>query len=204
MKTLKYFALLCFLVCFTACSSDDDSGSSTQNYFTYQGKIYELKAGLIEKDGTEWSDDGSMEYYITLVTSTINIDANNDISPTENIFSVIDFNLYSKNNNQPKTGSYTFNEEYNIDYTFDEADVVLDVNWEEENEDNDGNGTYLFITSGDVELHKTGSSYKMDFEFTTHTNEIIKGQYEGNLIVYEYEDEYPRPEARTLSQKQIK
>lgn len=201
MKALKYFALLCFLVCFTACSSDDDSGKSAQNYFTYEGKTYELKAGLIERDGTDWSDDGSMEYYITLVTSTLSFDADNDAIPTDNIFSIIDFSLFSKNNNQPKTGSYKFNEEYNVDYTFDDAMLVLDINWEEEE---DMTGTYLFVTSGDIEIHKTGNSYKMDFEFTTHTNEIIKGHYEGNLIVYDYDEDYARPEIKSFSKRQIK
>lgn len=200
MKALKYFALLCFLVCFTACSSDDDSGKSAPNYFTYQGKTYELKAGLIERDGTDWSDDGSMEYYITLVTSTLNFDADNDAIPTENIFSIIDFSLYSKDNKQPKTGSYKFNSEYNVDYTFDDAELVLDVNWEEDEEE-DMIGTYLFVTSGDIEVHKTGSSYKMDFEFTTHNNEIIVGHYEGNLIVYDYDEDQARPEIKTFSKR---
>lgn len=199
MKTLKYFTLLCILVCFTACSSDDDSGKNTDNYFTYQGKTYELKAGLIEKDGTDWSDDGSMEYYITLVTSTLNFDADNDIWPTENIFSLIDFSLYSKDNNQPKTGSYKFNEEYNVDYTFVDAGVILDINWEEV--EDYMSGTFLFITSGNIELHKTGNSYKMDFEFTTHTDEIIKGHYDGKLIVYDYDEGQARPEKKTFSKR---
>lgn len=189
MKTLKYFALVLFLVSFVACSSDDDSGKGGQNYFTYQDKTYELKAGIIEKDGTDWSDDGSMEYYISLTSSAIGFDSNNEAYPTENIFSIIGFNLFSKANTQPKTGTYTYNAEHNVDYTFDDAAAFLNVNWEEvvENDDIFGLGTVLFITSGTIELHKTGSIYKMDFEFTTHTNEIIKGHYEGELLV-DFED----------------
>lgn len=196
MKTLKYFALLCAFVCFTACSSDDNSSKSAKNHFTYKGKTYELKAGIIEKDGTDWSDDGSMEYYITLATTKINVDSNNEVYPTEYIFSLIDFNLFSKNSNQPKTGSYNYNEEYSIDFTFDNGGVGLDVNWED---DDDMDEVYLDITSGNVELHKSGSTYKMDFDFRTNTGEVVKGHYEGNLILYEYEDDYPRPASKRLN-----
>lgn len=201
MKTLKYFAMLFLLVCFAACSSDDNSSKSSNNHFTYKGKTYELKAGIIEKDGTDWSDDGSMEYYLTLVTSNLSFDDDNDIWPTENLFSLINFNLYSKNKNHPNTGTYKINEEYNVDYTIEDAMVVLDINWVEG--EDELVGTFLFITSGNVKLHKTGNTYKMDFEFTTHTNEIIKGHYEGKLIAYDYDEGQARPEVRSLFQKKL-
>src|SRR5690554_1697603 len=127
MKALNYIALLCFLLGFTACSSDDNSSKNSQsnNQFTYKGKTYELKAGVIEKDGTDWSDDGSMEYYIVLVTSDIIEDSEGEIIPSEQIISMIDFNLFSKNNSKPKTNTYNFDEDNNIDFTFDYSELIL-------------------------------------------------------------------------------
>lgn len=196
MKTLKYLAMLCFLVGFTACSSDDDKNdnSNSLNHFTYQGTTYELKAGVIERGDTEWSDDGSTEYYIVLTTSGITEDPDGEPIPTESIISMIDFVLYSKNNTKPKIGTYTFDSNNYIDFTFDESEILVNVGWDSDSFDYDA---YLSVKSGTLEMHKTGDTYKMDFELTTTTNEIIKGHYEGELYFYEY-DGYYRPSQNNI------
>ncbi|HLS30484.1 MAG TPA: hypothetical protein VK021_06480 [Flavobacteriaceae bacterium] len=193
MKTIKHFALFLFLACFVACSSDDDnksdSGKSGSGSFSYKGKTYDLKSGIIENDGNYWSDDNSTEYYITLITSGLLLDQIGEPIPSENKFSLIDFNLFSQNADKPKPGVYNFNDDDYINFTFEEAEAVINMVYNPEEDETIGDfEEFVYANSGKIELHQSGNTYEMDFEFTMNNGEKLTGHYKGELLVYEYDD----------------
>lgn len=211
MKKLKYFALCLFLACFVACSSDDDKGGDTiggkgSGSFKYNGKTYTLKSGFMDNDGNEWSDDNSTEFYFTFLTTTLNIDPSNQtLSPQDDKFSVVSFNLFSEESAKPKTGSYAFNEYYNIKNTFEEADAIINAKWS-----TNANGDeyiqefdeIIYAVSGEIKINKSGSKYDLEFDFTMNNNKNLKGSYKGELLEgFEDDDDYLRPAEQSFSQK---
>lgn len=200
MKKLKFLALVCFLAVFTACSSDDDNnndndGPAGMNSFTYNGKTYQLSSGIIEKeDEGDYSDDGSTEFYLSLTTSELSEDEDGELYTSDDEFSIISFNLFSKGTGDIEPGVYHFNDDYNIEFTFDDGIALLDVevDWDEVDpgiidldDPNVSWGAILGIDSGEIEVHESGSTYDIDFEFTMINNKKIKGNYTGSLEFYD-------------------
>lgn len=203
MKTLKHLALFLILASFVACSSDDDNNTDTGEYgvgsFSYKEKTYDFKGGIIENDGTYWSDDNSTEYYITLVTSGLIFDQEGEPVPQDDEISLVDFNIFSEDANKPKPGVYNFSPNNYVNYTFEEAGAIINLIF---NPMNDGEGEYdelVYANSGQVELHQSGNTYEMDFEFTMNNGEELTGYYKGQLMVYEYDDDW-RPANKSFFQ----
>src|SRR5699024_10513254 len=210
MKTLKFLALFCFLAAFTACSSDDDNndhdGPASMNTFTYNGKTYQLSTGILEKeDDGEYSDDGCTEFYLSLTTSELNEDDEGELFPSDDKFSIISFNLFSKEAGDIEPGVYHFNDNYNIEFTFNDGIALLDieVDWDEVDPGtidlDDPHVSWdaiVVIDSGEIEVHESGSTYDIDFEFTMNNNKKLKGNYTGPLLD---ESDYPDKPAKTNS-----
>lgn len=208
MKTVKYFALFLFLTCFVACGSDDDNKGDVQESgagsFSYDGETYNLKAGIIDNDGTDWSDDNSTEYYFTLFTSELNFDQDGDPIPKDNKLSLLDFNLFSQDANKPKTGLYNFDEDDNVNYTIEDASAIINLTFNTVDGDLEIGDfdELIYATAGKVELHQSGSTYEMDFEFTmtnfTMTNsKVLTGHYKGKMLTFEYDDDW-RPAKKSF------
>lgn len=198
MKILKPFALFLFLVCFVACSSDDDNNSPANETgtgsFLYKGKTYDLKAGVLETEVGSWTDDNSTEYYITLVTSELIPDQAGEPIFQDNKISGIDFNLFSEGD-KPQPGVYNLDYDQNIEYTFDEAIAVINMVYNPKEGETQGDyDESVYANSGQIELHQSGNTYEMDFEFTMNNGEELTGYYKGELLVYDYDyDEDWRP-----------
>lgn len=212
MKTLKYFALFCLLACFVACSSDDDKGGDSiggkgSGSFKYDGKTYTLKTGFIDNEGNDWSDDNSTEFYFDFFTTEIIIDPTSQmVMPKDNKFSALSFNLFSSDGDKPKVGTYDFNDYYNVKNTFDEADAIINIKWNSDNVDEDGDiiGDFdeiVYATGGTIKVKKSGSKYDMEFEFMMNNNKTLKGSYNGELMDSPEDDDYLRPSGQSFSQK---
>ena len=211
MKTLKYLAVVCFLSIFVACSSDDDNnnnddGPAAMGTFTYNGKTYQLTTGVIENEGEGYGDYDSIEYLISFTTSELGKDDEGDFYPTDDKFSIIDFSLFSENGEKPKVGTYHFDSDNNVDFTFDYVTALInvEVDWDEVDPGaidlDDPNVSIEDLTSaksGTIEIHESGETYDIDFEFTMYNNKKIKGNYTGDLHMYDDEID-GRPTGRTL------
>lgn len=196
MKKIKYFALLAFVaIAFVSCNKDDDNNNdSSKNSFSYDGKTYKIKAGLIENDGS-YGADSSTDFYISLVTTGIKKDSDGDFEPTVNKFSIVSFDLYSSNSNDVKKGTYTFTEEGEEPFDF-YGECIFDVKY-----DNEDSGQYFEVTSGKVTILKNGNPYELKFDLTLENGKKVSGYYKGMLEYQDDSDDYGKPEKVNMVQK---
>src|SRR5699024_12469354 len=80
---------------------------------------------------------------------------------------------------------------YNIDFTVNDGIALLDieVDWDEVDPGtidlDDPHVSWdaiVVIDSGEIEVHESGSTYDIDFEFTMNNNKKLKGNYTGPLL----------------------
>lgn len=188
MKTFRLSFLLSVLVLLvSSCSSDDNSpaigDTDGSGYFIFDGKEYPLKAGFIDNDGDDWSDDGSTEYEISLISTEFTIDADGEPIPVDRVFSMIDFVLYSKDAVKPKTGRYLFSDYLEKDFICAGLYGYLDVDYELDDVLYDD----LYAISGYIEIKQSGAIYELEFEFENYDNKPITGYYKGELLIDAYD-----------------
>lgn len=188
MKTFKLSFLLSVLVLLvSSCSSDDNSPvkNDGSGYFIFDGKEYPLKAGFIENDGDDWSDDGSNEYEISLISTEFTMAADGEPIPVDRVFSMIDFVLFSKDDSKPKPGKYFFSDYLEKDFICAGLYGYLDVDYELDEELYED----LYAISGYIEVKQSGAIYELEFEFENYDDKIITGYYKGELLIdtYDYE-----------------
>lgn len=202
MKKLKFFAFLCILVSFAACSSDDNGDSTPTNSsskFVYNGDEYPLKTGAIENDSEEWSDDGSTNYYITLASTELSLDDEGELIPQDDVLSLIELDIYSKDSSKPKTGQYTFNEDHELDYTIEGFFGIINLKYNPDEDSDSEFDEMLMGQSGTVDILQSGSTYEIEFEFTNYNGKLVSGYYKGSLTEYEDLDNDGRPSVQSAS-----
>lgn len=203
MKTLKFLALFCFLATFVACSSDDDKGGSSaiggegSGTFSFDGKNYNLKMGLVYNEGTNYSEDGSTEFEITLMTTTFH-EVEGNLIPKDEKISILDFTIYSEDGSKPKVGTYDFDDFAFTKNTLEDAELLLDYNWMTDMELG-----YYYADDGTFTVKKSGNTYELEFEILMNNNKTLTGSYKGKLLedFYGDEDDYLRPADRNFLQK---
>lgn len=193
MKFFKLAAFLFLATAFIACSSDDDHQSTpNSNYFTYNGNTYSLKDGVIQNGGTSESADQSHTYYVAFSTDDLELHQSGIYLPTENSFSIVNVNLISDDDHKPRTGTYNYNEDYPIKFTFKDGISFINaqVDWDQIpdgeidlNEDDFEWEDRLFVKGGTVKVKQSGNVYEVDFDLVMDNNKKIKGNYTGALKV---------------------
>jgi|SRR5690625_151875 len=197
MKKLKFIFLFVLLAGIAACSSDDDNkevpAPSGSGSFTYDGKTYNIKSGIVDNEGIYWSDDGSTEYEFSLITSKLSIDPIQGFVPEEEKISVINFNLFSQNASKPKTGEYNLDWWNNVDYTVEEASVVINLSYTFQDGDlvDFDYDEDVEAESGKVNIHKSGNVYELDFDFTMENGKQLTGEFKGKMLSIEFEEVRP-------------
>lgn len=183
-KLILLFALGFFII---SCSSDDDSSSNDdnqdtlENYFTYDGQTYELKDGFIESYIVSEINDGYNSYFVELNTSKLVERSNNDPAPEENIFSTIDFTLYSPDeNSSPMKGNYDHIAGGQLgDHTlaFEEGGVAINENF-----DTNDYGELGEVSHGTLEVLHSKNPFEVKFYFVMFNGKELKGHFKGELI----------------------
>lgn len=194
MKTFRLGVLLSLLVLLgVGCSSDDnstkDDSFSEVGYFTFDGKEYSLKAGIIHNEEDFWSDDGSTEYEISLLSTEVILASDGDIIPIDTIFSGLEFVVFSEDDSKPKTGRYLFNEEENKNFTCSDmyGFINVDYNLDDEESDDDDFEEDIDAIEGYIEILQSGEIYELEFEFENYDGKPIKGYYKGALLIDAYD-----------------
>lgn len=182
MRTLKLTFIFIFVATMIAnCSSDDNTSvdeKTESGYFIYDGEEYPLKAGYIDNEGNQWTDDGSTEYEISLMSSDFTVSTEGEIITIDKLVHMLDFVIYSEDDQKPKIGIYKYNDYLENDFICSEVYGYLDVNYEEDDYlDED-----LYATSGMLEILQSGSIFEIKFEFENYNNKPIVGYYKGELL----------------------
>lgn len=189
MKITRFiFALATVFLLSVACSSDDNDGGdghppASGSYFTYDGTDYPIKTMIIERGDNDWSDDGSREYYISFLTSEVNLMEDGDYFPIQFPVSVFDFILYSDGQTRPATGDYVFNDNYDLSNICQEGTLITNVTIGDDNEM--VFGEYAAVLEGDLEIIRSGSTFEVSFEVQLHNAKSLTGYYKGSAIEYD-------------------
>ena len=188
MKNI-HLTLLAILITISSisCSSDDydnsdtdNNGSTpTENFLKIGGINYELKDGTINDynapfDGEVYNFDIGL--YTTNLTSSGGL-----ITPKDEVFTYIKFELITNNNINLAIGSYRPAENsYEAEpYTYLTAGVTIEYDLRNTYED------YQRVTFGNVLISQNGATYEISFEGTTASGTPISFKYTGALIVEE-------------------
>ena len=168
---MKKIGILLFSILMLSCSSDDNSGDSNQNGFTYNGTFYEVKTVFINDENT--ADNNPSDISFNLVNKTISeISSENDLSNISSLY--FDFNDV----NVEET-TYTNILDYNAKINSNRTSGNIVGGTEILSDNNtDLQATNINITINSI----TSTTVNFSFSFTKANGQIISGQYNGNYL----------------------
>ncbi|MGO1752189.1 MAG: hypothetical protein ACTHYV_06830 [Psychroflexus sp.] len=184
MKKLNTIVLLLFIgTFFMSCSSDDDAGSVTENYFEVDGTRYEFKDGMIINFRTY---AGNSNFDISLTTSDIQL-IEGEPMPQDDVISGVYFEIFTVESNKIPTGTYTYAlGDENAGTFSDYSELVINGSYS----NNDAELVTPF-NSGMIEVLQNGPVYELNFDVTTIEGKKVTGYFKGNL--YEIDDSASKP-----------
>ena len=168
---MKKIGILLFSILMLSCSSDDNSGNSNQNGFTYNGTFYAVKTVFINDENTV--DNNPSDISFSLVNKTVSeISSENDLSNITSLY--FDFNAVTI-----EQTSYTNILDYNATINASRTSGNI-VGGTEILSDNNAElqATNINITVNSI----TSTTVNFSFSFTKTNGQIISGQYNGNYL----------------------
>jgi len=174
-----FFVLFAFSLMMANCKKDSDSGK--KNSIKYNGKEYELSAGILENYGRV-SEDLGFNIDLTLMSSEFNIHEENgiidSISGTGNIMY---FEMFTSDSTELDSRNYTFDsQETQATGTFDDGGIGLNFNIQTLE------GQILQVTQGTVLINKSGTTYEITVNCKDSGGKDITGYFKGELKYYDY------------------
>ncbi len=166
---------------FVSCTSDDDSSSDSQNKLTVDGKSYDLSKGSLENYGMNNMDSSIYNFDVLLYSGFTYDAANEEYNGTGNY---IYFEMYSSSATELVAGNYVYNATGYGANTFDEG--YFEINYNTSNETNEMGDE---LTSGTVNVKKTGTEYEISFDGTTAGGKKVTAFYKGSLNYFDYSDD---------------
>jgi hypothetical protein len=168
---MKKIGLLLFSILILSCSSDDNSGNSNQNGFTYNGIFYPVKNVFINDENT--TDNNPSDISFSLVNKTVSeISSENDLSNITSLY--FDFNAITIEQTS-YTNILDYNARINASRTSGNivggTEILSDNNAELQ-------ATNINITINSI----TSTTINFSFSFTKTNGQIISGQYNGNYL----------------------
>lgn len=185
--------MLCLLVAFpllfTSCggdddSSDDGSGTITQNEFTYEGTNYDISTAIVENFGMY----GNNYNFDLSLTDAVITNENGEPTTSETSFTGVYFEMFSENENTLLPGTYTYiselEEDWSAAFSFDYAEIIFINSIDDEN--------YIEILDGTVTIAED-NTFEVSFTGVDEDGNTISGYYKGDTMNFDYEDETGRP-----------
>tara|TARA_Y100000385_G_scaffold204756_1_gene212121 strand:+ start:92 stop:637 length:546 start_codon:yes stop_codon:yes gene_type:complete len=178
MHKPHFFIITLLLSVFLLNSCDKDNVSNTSssptNYFSYDGRNYNLDIGYIEDYGD--NENGSYNFGVTLVPEGIEWDFNEDeLTGTGDGSIYLDLNTSSEDG--LVSGKYNFSsdrETFTLVYGAIAIGLELGLGAEEiEIVDK--------VVAGEVDVSFSGSNTILEFDLTTSTNKKAKGRFNKRL-----------------------
>lgn len=135
-----------------------------------------MKTGTIEDYGEFQS--GVFNFDIVLFSSVVN-SIGGEYIPEDQIFSGIYFELFTGNEDDLATGTYTKVNLANIGaQTFEYAEIAENVEFDNEDE----TGTFSDLISGSFSVISNGPEYEFEFSGVDDLGNNISGHFRGTLI----------------------
>ncbi|TDP59486.1 hypothetical protein [Flavobacterium dankookense] len=168
---MKKIVFLLFSTLILSCSSDENSGNSNQNGFTFNGTFYEVKTVFIIDENT--ADNNPSDISFSLVNKTVSeISSENDLSNIASLY--FDFNAV----NVEET-TYTNILDYNATINANRINGNIDGGIEILSDNNiELQATNINITINSI----TTTTVNFSFSFTKTNGQTISGQYNGSYL----------------------
>lgn len=166
---------------FVSCTTDEDSNTTGENKITVDGKSYDLSKGSLENYGMSYMDSSIYNFDVLLYSGFTYDATNEEYNGTGNY---IYFEMYSRSATELVAGNYTYNVTSNGANTFD--DGYFEINYNTSTETNEMGDE---LTSGTVNVKKTGSEYEISFDGTAESGKKVTAYYKGSLLYFDYSDD---------------
>jgi hypothetical protein len=177
MKNVNFKSLLLILalsISVVSCDKDDNE-PTFKNYLKYEGKYYELKFGYLEYYGSGYGAENSYNFDITL--TSVNDAKSTDLAmPTLNY---IYFEMFSSSPTELLSGTYNYDSQNLVPFTFDEGEFALDYA---------SSAIYNEVNGGSVIISKSGSTYTIKIDCTDFDGKKITGYFKGELAYDDWSD----------------
>lgn len=165
---------------FVSCTTDEDTNTTGDNKITVDGKSYDLSKGSLENYGVSYMDSSIYNFDVLLYSGFTYDMANEEYNGTGNY---IYFEMYSSSATELVAGNYTYNASSYGANTFD--DGYFEINYNTSTETNELGDE---LTSGTVNVKKTGSEYEISFDGTAKSGKKVTAYYKGSLFYLDYSD----------------
>jgi len=161
-------SLIASVFLLNSCDKDDvRAGSGSSNYFSYDGKTYNLDKGFLEYYGD--NENGSYDFDVFLVSDSINYSI-----PDEEYFGVGNVVILDLNTSSARgldEGTYKFSNERD---TFSLVDGLVGIKVDAYTEEGE---ELVEIAAGEVDVSISGNNTTLDFDLTTTTNKRVRGKF---------------------------
>ena len=168
---MKKIGILLFSILFLSCSSDDSSGNSNQNGFTFNGTFYEVKTVYINDENTTDSNPSDIGFSLINKTSS-EINSGNDLSNVATLY--FDFNAVNVEQTT-YTNILDYNGKINVNRTSGSISGGTEILSDNE--------TTLQANNISVTINNiTSTTVNFTFSFTRTDGQTVSGQYNGNYL----------------------
>ena len=168
---MKKIGILLFTILILSCSSDDSSGNSNQNGFTFNGTFYEVKTLYINDENTTNSNPSDIGFSLINKTSA-EINSGNDLSNVAILY--FDFNAVNVEQTT-YTNILDYNGKINANRTSGSITGGTEILSDNE--------TTLQANNINVTINNiTSTTVNFNFSFTRTDGQTISGQYNGNYL----------------------
>lgn len=170
---MKKIILLVAVITIYSCSGDDDNNSNSINKLIVDGVEYPLESGTLlnyESDGGIYNIDLDIQSPGIVVPDCTEDSA---IGQGQNIY----FEMWTSNPDFLDSMTYSIVDEEFLEVgDITTSDYIL--NFDSDAQEN----TWTIISSGTVDVQKSGNNYTISWDLTGMDGEVITGNYSGTLM----------------------
>jgi len=181
MKTIiRLFAFLALFSLVTSGCKKDKKDDNKSNYFSYEGKDYNISKSYIEDWGSY--DDGVYEIDLSVLSSGITIHTSDgEVDSLSGTGNALHIEFLSSTAGKIASGEYTFDDSGDDNpFTFYYGVIAMNYNFQSDLFD------FVEFGGGKITVKNSGNEYEITLDLTSSDGKAIKGYYKGTPAYYDY------------------